>query len=86
MFNYRSFKNKVVVIPFAVEEIVGGIYIADSAKEKSIKATIVCAHPESGLTEGDIVIHNKHAGQIIEVDGEKYTLMSDDDIYFIEND
>ncbi len=72
------------------EQIKGGIYIPDSAKEKSQEAEVVALgsgkrleHGERQAFEvkaGDRVLVSKYGGTELERDGEKYLLLSEDDI------
>ena len=83
---YRPLNNKILITPDKVQERVGHIYSAELTQKKPIRGTVVSSNSKSELKEGDIVIYNRHAGQPITLDDKEYLLMSDDDIYFIEND
>ena len=85
MFKYRPLNNKVLITPDKVQEKVGQIYSAEAAQKKPIRGTVVSSNDKSALKEDDVVIYNRHAGQPIVLEDIEYLLMSDDDIYFIEN-
>ncbi len=92
---FKPLGNRVVVKPHSEQEEVtaGGIIIPDTAKEKPTKGTIVAAGPGSrakdgslipmSVKEGDKIIYGKWGGNEIEVDGQEYLLMKEDDIYGI---
>ncbi len=75
------------------EQIRGGIYIPDSAKEKPQEAEIVAlgtgAKNDKGealpfnVKLGDKVIVSKYGGTEVKFDGETYTLLREDDILAI---
>lgn len=69
------------------EQKVGGIFIPDSAKEKPQVATIVALGKDEELNEalsvGDQVLYAKYSGTEIEHDGQKYIIISFDDILAI---
>jgi chaperonin GroES len=72
------------------EQIRGGIYIPDSAKEKPQEAEVIALgtgrKDESGKVHGfevkvgDLVLISKYGGTEVKLDNEKYTLVREDDI------
>lgn len=82
---YKTYNNKVFVTPDKVQEKIGKLYSAAQAQEKPTRGVVSYSNDKLDIKEGDIVIYNRHAGQPITIDGEKYLLMTDDDIYLIEN-
>lgn len=81
--------DRVLVQPMAAEEVtVSGIIIPDSAKEKPLKGTVLATgngtkDEEMVVKEGDVVLYGKYAGTEIEVEGEKYLIMRQNDILAI---
>ncbi|MCB5259812.1 MAG: co-chaperone GroES [Candidatus Cloacimonetes bacterium] len=82
----RPIEDHVVVkIATAAEEKkIGGIIIPDTAKEKPQIAEIIAVGTDEDLQKivkvGDKVLYGKYAGTEIELDGEKYLILSKSDI------
>ncbi len=91
----RPLHDRVLVKPYEDEEekTSGGIIIPDTAKEKPQRGKVEAVGEgrilESGekvpmcVKVGDEVIYGKYAGTEIKIDGEKYLVMREDDIYAI---
>ncbi len=91
----KPLHDRVLVKPFEEEEekSSGGIIIPDTAKEKPQKGEVVAVGDgrilDSGekvpmcVKVGDKVIYGKYAGTEIKIEGEKYLVMREDDIYAI---
>ena len=72
------------------EQVSGGIIIPDTAKEKPQEAEVVAVGPGRRGDDGDLiamdvqpgqrVLVGKYAGNEIEVDGEEYVILSEDDV------
>ena len=72
------------------EQIVGGIIIPDTAKEKPQQGTVVAVGPgkstEAGkvlpmnVKEGDKVLYGKYSGTEVKIDNQAYLIMSQSDI------
>ena len=86
--------EKILVKRFdAVEKTAGGIVLPDAAKEKPKEGKIIALGDgkllDSGtrakfqVKKGDRVIFTSYAGTEIDIDGEEYLLMSEDDILAI---
>ena len=86
--------EKILVKRFEAEEkTVGGILLPDAAKEKPKEGKIIALGDgkllDSGkrakfqVKKGDKVVFTSYAGTEIEIDGEEYLLMSEDDILAI---
>lgn len=84
--NIRPLADRVLIQPAAAEEVtVSGIIIPDSAKEKPLKGNVLAVgngtkDEEMVLKEGDTVFYGKYAGTEIELDGEKYLIMRQNDV------
>jgi chaperonin GroES len=71
----------------------GGIVIPDTAKEKPIEGRVIAVGPgkmsDAGnrmslqAKEGDRILFGKYSGTEIEVEGEEYLMMREDDILAI---
>ena len=86
--------EKILVKRFdAVEKTDGGIVLADAAKEKPKEGKIIAlgdgklldsgARAKFQVKKGDRVVFTSYAGTEIDIDGEEYLLMSEDDILAI---
>jgi chaperonin GroES len=87
----RPLDDRVVVLPKEAEEVTaGGIVLPDTAKEKPQRGSVVAVGPgkllDSGergtlsVKEGDEVIYSKYGGSEIEIDGEDYKILREQDI------
>ena len=86
--------EKILVKRFdAVEKTSGGIVLPDAAQEKPKEGKIIALGDgklmDSGVRakfqvkKGDRVVFTSYAGTEIDIDGEEYLLMSEDDILAI---
>lgn len=74
----------------AEEQVKGGIIIPDTAKEKPLEAEVVVVGPgkvnDDGklipvdVKKGDRVLIGQYAGTDVELDGEEYVIVRQDDI------
>ena len=71
------------------EQMRGGLYIPDTAKEKPQEGEVIAAGPgkvENGnkieltVKVGDKVLFGKYSGTEVKLDGEEYLIMREDDI------
>ena len=87
----RPLGNRVVVERAEEEEQVsGGIIIPDSAKEKGQEAKVIAVGPGSrkddggvlppDVSVGDTVLIGKYAGNDVNVDGNDYVILNEDEI------
>ncbi len=75
------------------EQIVGGIIIPDTAKEKPQQGKVIAAgsgtttddgrHIPLDVTAGDMILFGKYSGQEIKLDGREYLIMKEDDVLAI---
>ncbi len=86
--------EKILVKRFdAAEKTAGGIVLPDAAKEKPKEGKIIALGDgkllDSGtrakfqVKKGDKVVFTSYAGTEIDIDGEEYLLMAEDDILAI---
>ncbi|MBT3878765.1 MAG: co-chaperone GroES [Candidatus Scalindua sp.] len=86
--------EKILIKRFdAIEKTAGGIVLPDAAKEKPKEGKIIALGDgkllDSGeragfqVKKGDRVVFTSYAGTEIDIDGEEYLLMSEDDILAI---
>lgn len=86
MLNIKPLADRVVIKPVAAEEkTIAGIIIPDNAKEKPLRGEVLAAgngtkDEEMVLKVGDMVLYGKYAGTEIELDGEKYLIMRQQDV------
>jgi chaperonin GroES len=84
--NIRPLGDRVVVEAAKAEEkTASGIIIPDTAKEKPNQGTVVAIpdnEKENQVTVkvGDNILYGKYAGTEIEVDGNNYLIMNQEDI------
>ena len=82
----KPLHDRVIVRPAPAEEKTsGGIIIPDTAKEKSLRGTIVAAGPgkkDESVTGkiGDSVLYAKYAGTEIRINGEDLLIMRESDL------
>jgi chaperonin GroES len=75
------------------EEIRGGIFIPDTAKEKPQEAEVTAVGPGKYMTDGnggkrqpldvkagDRILIGKYSGSEIKIDGEDYMILREDDV------
>ncbi len=85
----KPINDRVVVKPApADEKTKGGIIIPDTAKEKPQRGEVVAVGPGKDgnlmtVSEGDIELYGKYAGQELTYEGEDFLIMREDDILVI---
>jgi chaperonin GroES len=87
----KPLADRVVIEPDEeTEEMRGGLYIPDTAKEKPQQGTVLAVGPgrrtEQGeliaveLEEGDKVLYGKYAGTEVTIDGGEYLIIKEADV------
>ena len=87
----RPLDDRILVKQNAAEEkTAGGIVLPDTAKEKPQRGKVVAAGPgmmlkdgkraKMEIKKGDEVCYGKYAGTEVEVDGEKYVIIRENDV------
>jgi chaperonin GroES len=87
----KPLQDRVIVKQTEAEEKTkSGIYLPDAAKEKPTKGKVIAVGPgklddkgkpmEVGVRVGDSVYYGKYAGTDVEVEGEKYVILRENDI------
>lgn len=85
----KPINDRVVVKPAPAEEkTAGGLIIPDTAKEKPQRGEVVAVGPGKDgnamtVSKGDVVLYGKYAGQEVNLDGQDYLIMREDDILVI---
>jgi len=85
----KPINDRVVVKPAPAEEKTsGGIIIPDTAKEKPQRGEVIAVGPGKDgnamtVTKGDIVLYGKYAGQEVNLEGNDYLIMREDDILVV---
>lgn len=94
--NLKPLGDRVIVKQAEAEtQTKSGLILADTAKEKPQKGTVI-AVGEGKLSDkgeripvdvkaGDTVIYSKYGGTEVKVDGEEYLILRADDIYAVFN-
>ncbi len=86
---FKPLADRVLIETVAAEEkTASGIFIPDTAKEKPLKGTVVAVgngKKDEPMTVkvGDTVIYGQYSGTEIKLDGQKYLIMKEADIYGI---
>ena len=90
--NIRPLNDRIIVRRLEEQEQMrGGLYIPDTAKEKPQEGEVLAVGagkvtPETGqripidLKVGDRILFGKYAGNEIKLDGEEYLILREDDI------
>ena len=87
--NIKPLGDRVLVKPAPAEEkTVSGIIIPDSAKEKPLKGEVLAVGKGTKdetmeVAVGNTVLYGKYAGTELELDGAKYLIMRQSDIFAI---
>lgn len=92
--NVKPLADRVVVLPLEEEEQMrGGLYIPDTAKEKPQSGKIVAVGPgklsEEGVRidpdveVGQTVLYGKYSGTEVTVEGDEYLILRESDILAI---
>jgi chaperonin GroES len=78
------------------EELQGGLFIPDSAKEKPQQGEVVAVGKGKRLEDGEVVpldvqvgdriLFGKYSGSEIKVDGEEFMIMREDDVLGVIED
>lgn len=90
----RPLDNGVVIKQLeAKEKTAGGIFLPEAAKEKPMIGKVIAVGPgktnDNGtvnamsVKKGDQVLYSKYMGNEIELDGEKYVMIREADIFGI---
>ena len=80
--SFEPLNDRVLIEPGKAEEkTAGGIYIPDTAKEKSQEGTVIAVGPEAkGLKKGDKVIFESFAASEITLQGKKHVILKAKDV------
>jgi chaperonin GroES len=88
--NVQPLHDRVIVKPAEkAEKTAGGIIIPDTAQEKPQRGEVVAVGKGAKRDEpmtvktGDTVLFGKYSGTEIEIEGEKYLLLKETDIFVI---
>ncbi|MDE5652760.1 MAG: co-chaperone GroES [Muribaculaceae bacterium] len=87
--NIKPLFDRVLIEPTAAEEVtLGGIIIPDTAKEKPLKGKVIATGEGTKdepmvLAVGQEVLFGKYAGTEIELEGTKYLMMRQSDVFAV---
>ena len=92
--NLQPIGERIVVRREESEAVTkGGIVLPDTAKEKPARGVVVAigtgkllddgSRSSMQLSEGDRVLFSSYAGETVEISGEEYLLMREDDVLAI---
>ena len=85
----KPLADRVVIEPKEAEtKTASGLYIPDTAKEKPVRGEVVAAgngtkDDPMTVKVGDKVLYGKYASTELEVDGKKYLIMRQSDIFAV---
>lgn len=86
---FKPLEDRVLIKPeLAEEKTIGGIIIPDTAKESPLRGEIVAigtgkAGEPMNVSVGNQVLYGQYSGTEITLDGEKYLIMRESEIYGI---
>lgn len=91
---FRPMEDRVLIETLEAEQTTaGGIILPDNAREKPQRGTVIASGPgkmldsgkrgEMSVKVGDEVIYGKYAGTEVEISGEKYFILRENDILAI---
>lgn len=86
--------DKILVLPFETpEQSEGGIYVPDSARQRGQQGEVLAvgdgrllddgSRGEMTLHQGDKVLFSKYGGNEVTIEGTKYLILNEDDIYAV---
>src|SRR5713226_3020418 len=89
--NVRPLHDRIIVQRLEEgEQRIGGIIIPDTAKEKPQQGKVIAAgsgkvkddgkRTPLDVKSGDVILFGKYSGQEIELDGEEYLIMREDEV------
>ena len=87
--NIQPLADRVLIQPAEAEQkTASGIIIPDTAKEKPQRGKVLAVGKgtkdhEMTLKVGDNVLYGKYSGTEVEIDGVKYMIMKESDVYAI---
>ncbi len=87
--NIKPLSDRVLIKPNPAEEkTAGGLYIPDTAKEKPLAGKVIAVGPGTSeikmeVEVGNTVLYGKYSGTEVNVDGEDYIIMRQNDIFAI---
>ena len=92
--NVQPLADRVVVKPLEeAEQMRGGLYIPDTAKEKPSQGEVVAVGPgklsdegarlEMDVSVGNKVLYGKYSGTDVMLDGQEYLILRESDILAI---
>ena len=87
----KPMADRVVIEPLEeAEEMRGGLYMPDTAKEKPMQGTVIAVGPgrrtdqgeliEVELKKGDRILYGKYSGTEVTVDGNEYLIVRESDV------
>lgn len=82
----KPLSDRVLIQPNPAEEkTAGGLIIPDTAKEKPLAGKVVAVGPGTSevkmeVKAGDTVLYGKYSGTEVNIDGEDYLIMRQNDI------
>jgi len=82
MLNFKPLGDRILVQVLPEREVTrGNLLIPDMAKERPMEAEIIAVGNRSlPVQPGDHIYFGKYSGTEIELDGEKYLILKEDDI------
>ena len=89
IMNIQPLADRVLIQPAEAEQkTASGIIIPDTAKEKPQRGQVIAVGKgtkdhEMTLKVGDHVLYGKYSGTEVEIDGVKYMIMKESDVYAI---
>jgi len=82
MLNFKPLGDRALIRVLPDREVTkGNLFIPDTAKERPMEAEVLAVGRRNlGVEVGDHIYFGKYSGTEIELDGEKYLILKEDDI------
>lgn len=79
--------NRVIILPKAEEDIQGGVFVPETAKEAPTLGTAAFVGPDcKQIVVGDTILFPKAYGTEMVLDGQTYLILREDQIHSIIRD
>lgn len=82
--NFKPLKDRILVERDLGDEVVGGIFLSEKAREVKNSGKVIATGAETrDVKVGDNVLFGKNDGNKVTIEGNDYLLMSETQVYAI---
>lgn len=78
---YKPLGKRIIIKNDPPKNEIRGILLSDDAIQKPLSGTIVACGPDCVVKVGNHVYYAKHVGGEVEIEGEKYFVINEGDIW-----